>query len=98
VEYRLLVLVLEQSMNDEWQFGVSITNDRSRNILDDDSDSCSGLPISYGHGGIYETYLDTLLDTVALNSPLCALVILELEDFGVVDWKVLIWIPWRCPE
>lgn len=43
MEYRLLVLVLQEPMDDEWQLWVTVGDHGLWHIFDDDRDSCAGL-------------------------------------------------------
>jgi hypothetical protein len=44
------------------------------------------------------TDLDTLLPSGLLDSSSRPLIVLKLKDFGVIEGKILIWVPRRCSE
>ena len=78
------MFMLEQAMHDKRQSPVEAFEDGFRDILQDESDSCSRF--------------DPKFACLSLDALACCPEILELEDAAVVNRQILVRVPWAGPE
>jgi hypothetical protein len=84
VQNRLLVFVLKQPVDDQGMVRIPSLDQVPWNSLDTQLNP--------------RAHLDAILSPSLFRSTSSSLVILKLEDLGVIERKVFVRIPRRCPE